>query len=146
MRSAVLRAYRRTIAGMPIQQQLRGMSVLLVEDEVDVREAIAEGLRAHGARVHEADSAEGGLRIFDEEKPRIIVADLGLPGVDGFEFLKAIRSLPKSEGGHTPAVAVTAHNTLSDRVDSLKAGFTLHLAKPIDPYELATLLAALVGP
>lgn len=124
---------------------LAGMSVLLVEDEPDVRETIAEGLRQHGAKVFEADSAGAALRLFDAERPRIIVADLRLPDLDGYQFLETIRSRPKSEGGRTPAVAVTAHNTIEDRVNSLKAGFTLHLAKPIDPAELARLLSALVG-
>ena len=124
--------------------QLAGTSVLLVEDEPDVRETIAEGLRWQGARVYAADSAEAALRMFGDAKPRIIVADLGLPGADGFQFLKQIRSLPTSEGGATPAVALTARNTTTDRINSLKAGFTLHLAKPVDPQALATLLAALI--
>ena len=127
-------------------RQLAGMSVLVVEDERDVRETIAEGLRWQGAQVHAADCAETAWQMFAQEKPRIIVADLGLPGVDGFQFLKQIRSLPKSEGGGTPAVALTARNTVVDRVNSLKAGFTLHLAKPVDPQALANLLAAIVGP
>ena len=127
-------------------QQLAGTSVLVVEDERDVRETIAEGLRWQGAQVYAADCAEDALRLFAEARPRIIVADLGLPGVDGFQFLQEVRSLPKSEGGATPAVAITARNTVEDRVNSLKAGFTLHLAKPVDPQALATVLAALVGP
>ena len=82
--------------------QLVGTSVLLVEDERDVRDMLAEGLKWHGARVYAADCAETAWRLFGEAKPRIIVADLGLPGVDGFQFLKEIRSLPKSAGGATP--------------------------------------------
>ena len=120
--------------------------MLLVEDERDVREAIAAGLSWQGANVHAADSAEAALRMFSQAKPSIIVADLGLPGLDGLQMLRQIRSLPKSEGGATPAVALTAHNTIADRVNSLKAGFTLHLAKPVDPLALATLLAALLEP
>ena len=127
-------------------RQLAGTSVLLVEDERDVRETIAAGLTWQGASVYAAASAEDAWRMFDEAKPRVIVADLGLPGVDGFEFLKQIRSLPRSQGGAIPAVALTARNTVIDRVNSLKAGFTLHLAKPVDPLALATLLAALVEP
>jgi CheY-like chemotaxis protein len=125
-------------------RQLTGMSVLLVEDERDVRETIAAGLAWQGADVYAADSAEAAWRMFGQAKPRIIVADLGLPGADGLQFLRQIRSLPKSEGGGTPAVALTARNTVTDRVNSLKAGFTLHLAKPVDPLALATLLAALL--
>jgi CheY-like chemotaxis protein len=125
-------------------RQLTGMSVLLVEDERDVRETIAAGLAWQGADVYAADSAEAAWRMFGQAKPRIIVADLGLPGADGLQFLRQIRSLPKSEGGATPAVALTARNTVTDRVNSLKAGFTLHLAKPVDPLALATLLAALL--
>ena len=127
-------------------RQLEGTSVLLVEDERDVRETIAAGLTWQGANVYAADSAEAALRMFGEAKPRIIVADLGLPGADGLQFLKQIRALPRSEGGATPAVALTARNTVTDRVNSLKAGFTLHLAKPVDPLALATLLAALIDP
>jgi CheY-like chemotaxis protein len=98
--------------------KLTGLSVLLLEDQADTRETIAEGLRLQGARVVEADSAAVALRLFEVEKPRVIVADIGLPDVDGFTFLYTIRSLPKSEGGCTPAVAVTAHHGLQDRVKS----------------------------
>jgi CheY-like chemotaxis protein len=129
------------MAGRPLE----GISVLLIEDDRDTREFLSVGLRWNGARVVEADSGEAGLRLFNAERPRLIVADLAMPEMDGFEFVRALRALPPLEGGRTPAIAVTAHNTVEDRMATLRAGFTIHMAKPIDPHGLARVLASLLS-
>ena len=122
------------------------MSVLVIEDNDDTRAILSDGLRRHGARVLEADSGQSGLRVFASERPRVMVVDLTMPEMDGFQFLQAVHALPNGEGRRTPAIAVTAHNQVEDRIATLKAGFTLHLAKPIEPDGLARVLASMLSP
>ena len=122
--------------------RLDGVTVMLVEDHEDSRRALAEGLRGHGAKVMEAASAQVGLLLVQEHRPALIVADLELPEVDGYGFLKALRRLPEDAGGCTPAIALTVHNDPKDRRRSLLAGFRAHLAKPMSPTELAQKLAS----
>ena len=130
---------------MPSAGLLAGLSILVVEDDSDTRTVLSAGLRQHGARVLEADSGPAGLRMFASEHPRVMVVDLSMPEMDGFEFLEAVHELPNGDGRRTPAIAVTAHNSVEDRVATLKAGFSLHLAKPIEPNGLARVLKSLLS-
>jgi CheY-like chemotaxis protein len=74
-----------------------------------------------------------------------LVSDVGMPGQDGLALIRSVRALPASEGGRTPAVAITAFARSEDRGRALRAGFDMHVAKPFEPAELVHLLAALVG-
>jgi CheY-like chemotaxis protein len=125
---------------------LRGARVLVVEDHRDTREMVASILRGHGARVIAAGSAQAGLLLLEQERPDLIVSDLEMPEVDGYTFLRAVRTLPPDRGGRTPAVALTVHNDTADRVRSLKVGFQVHLPKPVEPERLATIVAGLLNP
>jgi CheY-like chemotaxis protein len=127
------------------RQMLRGVRVLMLEDHRDTREVYANGLRRQGAEVLEAASAQVAMLMVQQEKPDVLVVDLELPDVDGRDFLRAVRALPPDAGGRTPAVALTVHNQQEVRAQSIFAGFQLHLAKPMDPLELARLLAGLLG-
>lgn len=129
----------RTISG----DSLKGAAVVVVEDHDETRETLEKVLTLAGARVQTAPSAQGGLLLVQKHRPDVMLADLEMPEVDGWEMLRRLRALPPEHGGRTPAVALTAHNTAADRERSLQAGFLLHLAKPFDPVELVDLLAAL---
>jgi len=124
---------------------LDGLSILYVEDEPDTREVITLGLERHGARVHTTDSASAALLMFETQRPDVIIADLELPEVDGWTFIRAVRRRPMDRDRRTPAIALTAHNTPDDRHKSLAHGFTLHMAKPLTPDQLAQRIALVLG-
>jgi signal transduction histidine kinase/ActR/RegA family two-component response regulator len=123
---------------------LRGARVLVVDDEPDSRQVVRHMLEVCGADVVMASSGEEGLLSFDAHLPHVIVSDLGMPGIDGHSFIQSIRERSPEKGGRTPAVAVTAMASLEDRRRALQSGFQLHIAKPVDPDELAAVVARLI--
>jgi CheY-like chemotaxis protein len=125
---------------------LDGLTVVYLEDDADTREVMTVGLESHGARVLASDSAQHALLVYEAERPDVIIADLGLPELDGWTFMQAVRDMPAERERRTPAIAVTAHNSAADRLKSLWAGFTLHMAKPLSPDQLAARIALLVKP
>jgi len=125
---------------------LQDVSVLVVDDETDTREAMAIGLGRHGARVATASSASEALGALARERPQVLVADIGMVGEDGYALLKKVRALPAERGGATPAIALTGYANPQDRVDALRAGFQIHVSKPVTPAELAAAVASLVAP
>jgi CheY-like chemotaxis protein len=127
---------------------LDDLTVLYLEDDRDTREVMTVGLEKHGARVLATYSAQIALLLFEQHHPDVIVADLELadPELDGWMFMRAVRELPSERTTRTPAIAVTVHNEPADRAKSLSAGFTLHVAKPLTPDQLATRIALLVKP
>jgi CheY-like chemotaxis protein len=125
---------------------LSGIHVLAVDDDADALTLVAELLEAAGARVITARSAADALRHLSAEVPNVpnvLVADLGMPHVDGFQFIEQIRWHRNPVVRRMPAAALTAYARSDDRVKALRAGFQIHLAKPIDPTELVTTIAAL---
>jgi len=122
---------------------LRGVHVLAVDDEADALMLVAEVLKAAGATVSTARSAAEALELLATEVPTVLVADLGMPQVDGFRFLEQVRQHANPAVRRLPAAALTAYARSEDRVKALRAGFHIHLAKPIDPSELVTTIAAL---
>jgi signal transduction histidine kinase len=121
---------------------LKGSRVLVVDDEPDAREVVAALLERCGAEVVIADSAVHALAVFERERPQILVADIEMPGEDGYSLIRKIRGLPASRGGQTPAVALTAYASESDRTRLLDAGFHRHIPKPVQPAELVAVLAS----
>jgi signal transduction histidine kinase/ActR/RegA family two-component response regulator len=115
---------------------LDGTHVLIVDDEPDARELLRVMLSNTNARISEADSAAEALRIYSEDRPDIILADIAMPGQDGYSMLRAIRGLPRGEGGHARAIAVSAYARREDRQRALKAGFNDHVCKPVQPDDL----------
>ena len=139
------RAHPRTAAGpqaIPVGD-LRGVHVLAVDDDGDALTLVAEVLEAAGARVSTSATAEDAIRIIEAELPQVLVADLGMPRVDGFQLIERIRGHRSPLVRHVPAAALTAYARSEDRVRALRAGFQIHLAKPIDPAELITAVGAL---
>lgn len=122
---------------------LRGVHVLAVDDDADARSLVAELLRAAGARVSTAGSALEALRLLEANQPGILVADLGMPRVDGFQLISQIRHHDNPAIRRMPAAALTAYARSDDRVKALRSGFQIHLAKPIDPAELVAAIAVL---
>jgi CheY-like chemotaxis protein len=112
---------------------LEGTHVLIVDDEPDARELLRVMLTSTSARITEAESAAEALRVYSEDRPDIILADVAMPGQDGYALMRAIRSLPGGEGGHVRAVAVSAYARREDRQRALKAGFNDHVCKPVQP-------------
>jgi CheY-like chemotaxis protein len=122
---------------------LTGIHVLAVDDEPDALALVCEILEAAGARVTIARSAQGALEKLDGETPDVLVADLGMPRMDGFDLIERLRRHDNSRVREVPAAALTAFARSDDRVKALQAGFQIHLAKPIDPAELVTTIASL---
>jgi PAS domain S-box-containing protein len=124
---------------------LSGITVLVVDDAEDSRVLVQRLLEECHARVLTAASGAEGLRLIDSVHPDVLVSDIGMPDMDGYQFLRAVRALGPDRGGHLPAVALTAFARLEDRTRALRAGYLAHLAKPIEAAELMATLASIAG-
>ncbi len=120
---------------------LLGVKVLLIDDDTDTLELLKVFLKGHGAEVSAVTSAKAALEVLARTPPDVIVSDIGMPVVDGYQLMRRVRALPPEAGGNTPAVALTAYATDADRVRAARAGFQTHLSKPVDS---AALLAAVM--
>jgi PAS domain S-box-containing protein len=124
---------------------LAGTRVLVVEDEPDAREMVAYLLRQRNAEVVVAGSVEEALRAIDHRVPDVILSDVEMPGRDGYDFIRALRSRRPEQGGSVPAAALTAYSRAEDRANSMRAGFDAHLSKPVDLAELIATVIRLVS-
>jgi CheY-like chemotaxis protein/anti-sigma regulatory factor (Ser/Thr protein kinase) len=124
---------------------LDGLKVLVVDDEPDARAVAKRVLEGCGAEVVAAASAEQGPECLRRERPGVVLSDIGMPGHDGYEFIRRVRRLGEAEGGSVPAAALTAYARSEDRQRALLAGYQSHLVKPVDPGELVTVVASLAG-
>jgi PAS domain S-box-containing protein len=126
--------------------RLNGIVVLLVDDNEDGRDMLAAALRGYGAAVESVGTADEALhRLADRQfMPHILVSDIGMPGVDGYEFIRRVRSSAVAERRALPAIAVTAYANPEDRIRALAAGYQLHVAKPIDAAGVAAAIASLI--
>jgi CheY-like chemotaxis protein len=102
-------------------------------------------LEKSGGEVIVAMSADEALNILACETFDLIVSDIGMPGKNGYQFIEEVRSFPASRGGTIPAVALTAYARTEDRLRALRAGYQMHVPKPIEYAELITVIASLVG-
>ena len=123
---------------------LRGVHVLAVDDEEDSLGLLRVVLEAAGALVSTAASGAAALVAIESIRPDVLVADLGMPEMDGFELIKRVRALPSPHLRDLPAAALTAFARSEDRTKALQHGFEMHLAKPVDPGELVASVATLV--
>lgn len=123
---------------------LTGVDVLVVEDDDDSRALLAAMLGHSGATVMAVESARGALEALESRVPHVLISDIGLPELDGYGLMRAIRSLPEPFG-RIPAMALTAYARSEDRRLALLAGFQLHMAKPVDRDELCAAVASLAG-
>ncbi|MGM3309171.1 PAS domain S-box protein [Anabaena sp. WFMT] len=122
---------------------LEGLRVLIVDDEADARHLLTTILGQYGAQVMAVSSAPEAITALPEFHPDILVSDIGMPQEDGYTLIRRIRTLPSDEGGKIPAVALTAYARAEDRTQALLAGFQLHIPKPVNPTELAAVVANL---
>jgi signal transduction histidine kinase/DNA-binding response OmpR family regulator len=122
---------------------LKGTRVLVVDDDADARALLRFILTRAGAIVSAASTAAEGSRRLRSERPHVLVADIEMPGEDGYSLISSIRSLSPSEGGTTPAAALTAYAGNRDRARVLESGFQAHIPKPVLPSELIAIVAAL---
>jgi len=122
---------------------LHGIHVLAVDDEPDALALIATVLETAGARVTTAASAEVALEKLLPDVPDVVITDLGMPRMDGFALIERLRQHTSPKVREVPAAALTAYARSEDRMKVLRAGFQIHLAKPIDPAELVTTIASL---
>ena len=129
-----------SIADLP---DLSDTHVLAVDDDPDALRLLKEILETVGATVSTATSGRAALEIVSTDRPDVLVADLGLPGMDGFELIQQLRNSDGPAGRTIPAAALTAYARSEDRAKALKSGFEMHLAKPIDPAELIAAVKAL---
>jgi len=124
---------------------LVGMRVLAVDDDADTLEMLLLFLRRAGAEAAGAASTAAALEALERFRPDVLVADIGMPGADGYELLRRVRAFPPERGGHTPAVALTAYAGEADRARALRSGFQAHLPKPVAPDALVKTVANLAG-
>lgn len=118
-------------------------SVLIVDDVPDVTEMIALFLKHAGYEVATADSAPAALQLANERVFDVIISDIGMPEMNGYEFAESLRSRAEYQG--IPIIAVTGYSEYDDRGRALQSGFNAHLTKPIDPAELLKLMNELMG-
>jgi CheY-like chemotaxis protein len=117
----------------------------VVDDEPDARELIERVLTECSAHVLTASSAEQALALLERERPHVLVSDVGMPNVDGYELLRRVRALGHARGGAIPAIALTAFARSEDRTRALRAGFLVHVSKPVEPSELVATVASVAG-
>ena len=127
------------------QISLPGVKVLVIDDEQDARELIREVLTLFQAEVIIAATAAAGLEILKNQRPDVIVSDIGMPEKDGYQFIREVRSLPAIHGGKTPAIALSAFAHSEDRTRAIIAGYQMHLSKPVESHELVAAIENLTG-
>ncbi|MDB5107381.1 MAG: two-component hybrid sensor and regulator, partial [Candidatus Binatus sp.] len=123
---------------------LAGLRILIVEDEPDAREIVAAILSHAGAEVATAATAQEAIDLIDQRPPDVLVSDIGMPGEDGYQLMRKVRSRSAEQGGQIPAIALTALARAEDRMKVLSAGYQMHVPKPVEPIELATVIASLM--
>lgn len=131
--------------GIVTAAMLMGLRLLVVDDDAGARELISGMLEGFGAEVSMAESGQAALTLLFAQRPDVLIADLGMPGMDGFALIEQVRALDPDFGGKTPAVAVTAYASPQDRLRALQAGYQNHVAKPVEAEELAIVIASLAG-
>jgi PAS domain S-box-containing protein len=122
---------------------LRGLKVLAVDDDPDARQLVRTILESCGSEVRLAANVGEALQAISEQVPDILLSDIGMPGQDGYALIRKVRQLPPVRGGTIPAAALTAYTQSEDRDQVLSAGFSVHLAKPIEPTTLVAVVADL---
>jgi len=123
---------------------LGGVRVLAVDDDADALGLLKDVLQAAGANVATASSAASAMETIRAFRPQVLVADIGMPEVDGFELIRRIRASEDPGVSELPAAALTAFARSEDRTRALQSGFEMHLSKPVDPGELVASVATLV--
>lgn len=124
---------------------LGGIKILVVDDESDARRLVKRVLEECDAQVITASSAAEALQLVVSESPDVLVSDIGMPVMDGYELIRRVRALNNGKNGRIPAIALTAFARSQDRTRALLAGYLVHISKPIEPHELIATVATVAG-
>ncbi|HEX8286215.1 MAG TPA: PAS domain S-box protein [Pyrinomonadaceae bacterium] len=125
-------------------ERLDGLRVLIVDDEPDTLLMLKIGLSRCGAEVETAGAAAEALAALDAGRFDVIISDIGMPLEDGYDLIRKVRARPAEAGGRTPAVALTAYARVEDRLQALRAGYQMHVPKPVELMELVAVTHSLV--
>jgi PAS domain S-box-containing protein len=125
--------------------ELAGLRILVVDDELDTCELVSTAFEQCGARVMVATSAAEALGHMHEWLPDVLIADISMPEMDGYELIQQVRAREPRAGGTIPAVALTAMARIEDRAKALASGYQMHVAKPVEMDELRAIIASLAG-
>jgi CheY-like chemotaxis protein len=128
---------------MVVDRDLRGVRILVVEDDRDALDLIAIDLAEHGAKVRGVDSATEALALLKSEQFDLLISDIGLADTDGYNLIKQVRN--EETDDHLPAIALTAYARAQDRIRAIAAGYNTHVAKPVEIRELVTVVKCLTG-
>ena len=128
-----------SLSALPLDR----LRVLIVDDEADTRELLVAALQTYGAIVTAAASVQAAIAILPRSHSDVLVSDIGMPDEDGYSLIRQVRLLPADQGGNIPAIALTAYASAEDQAKALSAGFQAHLAKPVEPENLAAAIARL---
>lgn len=128
----------------PSRTLLSGIMVLLVDDEPDAREPVRRALEEAGAEVVAVASADEAVSAVRQQRPDVLVSDIGMPVEDGYELMRRIRALPPERGGLLPAIALTSYGAVEDRDRAFSVGYQSHVVKPAETGLLVAAVAALV--
>jgi PAS domain S-box-containing protein len=124
-----------------LEVEIKGVRVLVVDDEKDARDLLKRILEDFRAVVTAVKSADDAIEVLRGGRFDVLVSDIGMPGEDGYSLIKRVRSLSADCGGHIPAIALTAYARAEDRIKAVAAGFQMHIVKPVEARELITMIA-----
>jgi PAS domain S-box-containing protein len=127
------------------QPRLEGLKILIVDDETDALDLITVELAQHGAKVVAVTNAADALAALAQDKYDVLISDIGMPRMDGYELIRRIRQQEEGTNKRIPTVALTAYARVQDRMQAIMAGFNTHIAKPVEANELVTVVASLAG-
>jgi PAS domain S-box-containing protein len=123
---------------------LNNLHILVVDDEADTRDLITTVLKQYGAKVTAVGSVAEALEAVERLQLDVLVSDIGMPEENGYSLIRKLRQIEAERGGRIPAVALTAYTRSEDRAAAIAAGFQIHLPKPVEPAQLAAVVANVV--
>jgi PAS domain S-box-containing protein len=127
------------------QTSLEGLRILIVDDETDTLDLITVELAQHGAKITGVTNAGDALKALESHQFDLLISDIGMPKIDGYDLIRRIRQQEAGKERRIPAVALTAYARVQDRMQAIVAGYSTHIAKPVDANELVTVAASLAG-
>jgi CheY-like chemotaxis protein len=134
---------RELLPSIEYADRLDGLRILVVDDEQDTRELLKTSLSQCGAQVTVAGSTAEAFEAIRASIPDVLISDIGMPDEDGYDLIRRLRSLPLESGGKLPAIALTAYARVEDRLQALRAGYQMHVPKPVEFAELVAVVASL---
>jgi PAS domain S-box-containing protein len=133
--------------GFDPSPSLAGVNILVVDDEADARDLLTVILEERKAQVTTVTGPAEAYETLEWLRPDVIISDIGMPGEDGYSFIRSVRlKEARQRQGWRPAIALTAHARVEDRLRALSAGYQAHVAKPVEPAELVAVIVSLVRP